>query len=215
MFELSTTQHNQVLYYFFLCFSTPHTSRVNCVTNTMLADGEYLVKIRLNFKEWQDSYSLMSVVREEKHYDALFIFNKLLAENAFYFCAMPREYGLEKSIRKYLEHGVATAENLPPKSEVLMLEESNILSSLDKVSKMYYDFKCGLNAASKQNKPHQLLNYVSPTIADDIRKILATVPGGSSVQEGEEDDKPKSIGAQRKKLKDKACYGAGPSKRTT
>lgn len=180
----------------------------------MLADGEYLVKIRLNFKEWQDSYSLMTLLREEQHYDTLFIFSKLLAENAFHFCAMPREYGLEKSIRKYLERDDTALEGeLPPKSEVLTLEESGILSSLDELSKKYFKFKCGLNNASKQDKPHQLLNYANPAIADDIRKILATVSGGTSYHK-DEGDTQKSIGSHRKTLKDKACYGAGPSKVT-
>lgn len=189
-------------------------TRVNYLMNTMLADGQYLVKIRLNFKEWQDSYSFMTLLREEQHYDALFIFSKLLAENAFHFCAMPREYGLEKSMRKYLERGVTGTvdEDMPSVSEVLLLEETGILSSLDELSKKYYKVKCGLNSASKQDKPHELLNYASPTIADDIRKIL-TVVSGSSSDRKDEGDAEKSIGSHRKKLKDK-CYGAGPSKDT-
>ncbi|PNF39251.1 hypothetical protein B7P43_G16957 [Cryptotermes secundus] len=179
-----------------------------------IEDGEYLVKIRLNFKEWQDSYSLMKFVCEEQHYDALFIFNKLLAENAFHFCAMPREYGLEKSMRKYLERNDTADENLSHKSELLTLEESGILNSLDEISKKYYELKCKLNNESKENKPHQLLDYASPMIADDIRKKLASAMDDSSDQKDEEQDTKISIGAHRKKLKEKACFGAGPSRST-
>ncbi|XP_021915770.1 snRNA-activating protein complex subunit 1 isoform X2 [Zootermopsis nevadensis] len=179
-----------------------------------IEDGEYLVKIRLNFKEWQDSYSLMAVLREEQHYDALFIFSKLLTENAFHFCAMPREYGLERSIRKYLERDdTGLDEDLPPRSEVLMLEESGLLSSLDELSKKYFKLKCGLNNASNRDKPHQLLNYANSAVADDIRKVMLTMSGGTSYHK-DENDTQKSIGSHRKKLKDQACYGAGPSKVT-
>jgi hypothetical protein len=187
---------------------------ITYVTYAMFTDGDYLVKIRLSFKEWEDSYSLMKVVCEEQHYDALFIFNKLLAENAFHFSAMPREYGLEKSMRKYLERSFNTNEDLSQKSELLMLEESGILNSLDQISKKYYQLKCKLNNEGKQNKPNQLLDYVSSTIADDIRKILATVTNGSSDHKDEECDTQISIGAHRKKLKERACFGAGPSKTT-
>lgn len=180
----------------------------------MITDGEYLVKIRLNFKEWQDSYSLMKFVCEEQHYDALFIFNKLLAENAFYFCARAREYGLEKSMRKYLERNETRDENLSHKSELLTLEESGILNSLDEISKKYYQLKCKLNSESKQKVPHQLLDYASPTIADDIRKKLASVMDDSSDWKDEEQDTKISIGAHRKRLKEKACFGAGPSSST-
>jgi hypothetical protein len=180
----------------------------------MITDGDYLVKIRLNFKEWKDSYSLMKMVCEEQHYDALFIFNKLLAENAFHFCAMPREYGLEKSIRKYLERVDTANEDLSKKSELLMLEESGMLNSLDEISKKYYRLKCAQNSESKQNKPHQLLEYASPAIADDIRKLLATVTNGGSDHKDEEDSTQISIGAHRKKLKERACFGAGPSRTT-
>jgi hypothetical protein len=188
-------------------------TKVNHLVNILLADGKYLVKIRLTFKEWQDSYSLMAQLREEQHYDALFIFSKLLAEDAFHFCAMPREYGLEKSIRRYLERGDTTSEeNSLPRSEVLVLEDSGILDTLDELSKKYYKFKCGLSNASK-NTPHQLLNYANPAIAEDIRKILAAL-SGVSTDHKDEGDTQESIGSHRKKLKDKACYGAGPSKVT-
>jgi hypothetical protein len=180
----------------------------------MITDGDYLVKIRVNFKEWQDSYSLMKLVCEEQHYDALFIFNKLLAENAFHFCAMPREYGLEKSMRKYLERSNIANEDLSQKSELVTLEESGILSSLDQVSKKYYQIKCKLNSERGQNKPHQLLDYASPTVADDIRKMLASVTNGSTDNKDEEHNTQISIGAHRKKLKEQACFGAGPSKST-
>lgn len=179
-----------------------------------IEDGDYLVKIRLNFKEWQDSYNLMKLVCDEQHYDALFIFNKLLAENAFHFCAMPREYGLEKSMRKYLERSNTANEDLSQKSELVSLEESGILNSLDQVSKKYYQIKCKLSSESKQNKPNQLLDYASPAVADDIRKMLAAVTSGSSDHKDEEHNTQISIGAHRKKLKDKACFGAGPSRST-
>lgn len=212
IFELCTAEHSQPSINFIICMV--FINRVNYLLNTSLADGEYLVKIRLNFKEWQDSYSLMAVLREEQHYDALFIFSKLLAENAFHFCAMPREYGLERSIRKYLERDdTGLDEDLPPRSEVLMLEESGLLSSLDELSKKYFKLKCGLNNASNRDKPHQLLNYANSAIADDIRKVLLTMSGGTSYHK-DENDTQKSIGSHRKKLKDKACYGAGPSKVT-
>jgi hypothetical protein len=156
----------------------------------------------------------MKLVCEEQHYDALFIFNKLLAENAFCFCAMPREYGLEKSMRKYLERSDIANEDLSQKSELLTLEESGILNSLDQVSKKYYQFKCKLNSESKQNRPHKLLDYASPTVADDVRKILAAGKNGSSDNKDEEHNTQISIGAHRKKLKNRACFGAGPSRLT-
>jgi hypothetical protein len=186
---------------------------ITYLTYTMITDGDYLVKIRLNLKEWKACSSLMKVVCEEQHYDALFIFNKLLAENAFHFCAMPREYGLEKSIRKYLERADA-ANDFTQKSELLILEESGILNSLERISKKYYQLKCQLNSESKQNKPHQLLDYVSPTIADDIRKVLGAVTNGRSDHKEEEDSMQMSIGAHRRKLKERACFGAGPSRAT-
>jgi hypothetical protein len=124
---------------------------------------------------------------------------------------MPREYGLEKSMRKYLERVDTANEDLSQKSELLTLEESGILNTLDQVSKKYYQYKCKLNSESKQNKPQQLLDYASPDVADDIRKMLAAVMNGSSHHKDEHNTEI-SIGAHRKKLKDKACFGAGPSR---
>ncbi|XP_069668916.1 snRNA-activating protein complex subunit 1 [Periplaneta americana] len=174
-----------------------------------IEEGKFLVKIRFNLKEWQDSCSLVKVIREEQHYDALFIFNKLLSENAFYFCAMPREYGLEKSIRKYLERGEKTAEDPLPKSELLTLENNGLLQSLDELSKKYYEFKCALNKDSKKTTPHRLLDYASASVVDDIRKLMAPLVNSSDVEELENDND--DIGNHRKRLKNLAYFGAGPS----
>lgn len=176
---------------------------------------DYLVKIRLNLKEWEDSNSLMDTVREERHYDALFIFSKLVAENAFHFCTMSREYGLEKSIRKYMERGSTSAEDPSPKSEVSILEESGLLNALDELSKKYYEIKCALNSESRKKKPPDVLNYANQHITDDIKKLLATVGGAfKSDEEVEVGGIQESIGSHRRMLKDKACYGAGPSTAT-
>jgi hypothetical protein len=181
----------------------------------ILAGTEYLVKIRVNLKEWEDSTTLMDTVREECHYDALYIFNKLVAENAFHFCAFSREYGLEKSMRKYMEPGSTPSECPSPKSEVCILEESGLLNALDELSKKYYETKCAMNSESDKSKPPAVLNYANARIADDIRKLLATL--GHSVKSDEEAEAggvKESIGSHRKMLKDKACYGAGPSTAT-
>jgi hypothetical protein len=181
----------------------------------MLSGKDYLVKIRLNLKEWEDSTSLMDMVREEHHYDALFIFNKLVADKAFHFCVMSREYGLEKSIRKYMERDGTSTEGLSHKSDVSILEESGMLNALDELNKKYFEIKCGVNSESEESKPPDVLNYANPHIAHDIRKLLATLGGtfkfdeeveGGGVQE--------SIGSRRRMLKDKACFGAGPSTAT-
>jgi hypothetical protein len=168
----------------------------------------------MNLKEWKASCSLMEVVSEEQHYDALFIFNKLLAENAFHFCAFPREYGLEKGMRKYLERADAASDDFTRKSELLILEESGMLNSLERIGKKYYQLKCKLNSESERNEPHQLLDYVSPTIADDIRKILLSLTNGSSDRKEEGDGTEISIGAHRKELKERSYFGAGPSRAT-
>lgn len=176
---------------------------------------DYLVKIRLNLKEWEDSTSLMDMVREERHFDALFIFNKLLADKAFHFCAMSREYGLEKSIRKYMERDGTSAEAPSHKSEVSILEENGLLNALDELNKKYFEIKCALNSESKKDKPSDVLNYANPRIAHDIRKLLATLGGTyKSDEEVEGGGIKESIGSHRRMLKDKACYGAGPSKAT-
>lgn len=181
----------------------------------MLSGKDYLVKIRLNLKEWKDATSLMDMVREEHHYDALFIFNKLVADKAFHFCAMPREYGLEKSIRKYMERGGTSAEDPSHKSEVSILEESGMLNALDELNKKYFEIKCALNSESEKNEPADVLNYANPRIAHDIRKLLATLGGTvKSDEELEGVGMQESIGSQRRKLKEKACYGAGPSTAT-
>jgi hypothetical protein len=181
----------------------------------MLSGKDYLVKIRLNLKEWEDSTSLMDTVREERHYDALFIFSKLVSDNAFHFCAMSREYGIEKSIRKYMERGGTSVEDPSHKSEVSILEESGLLNALDDLNKKYYEIKCALNSESGKNKPSDVLNYANPHITHDIRKLLATL--GCTVKSKEEVEGggiEESIGSHRRKLKDKACFGAGPSTAT-
>jgi len=181
----------------------------------MLSGKDYLVKIRLNLKEWEDCTSLMDMVREERHFDALFIFNKLVADKAFHFCAMSRDYGLEKGIRKYMEHDGTSAEASFPKSEVSILEESGLLNALDELNKKYFEIKCALNSESEKNKPSDVLNYANPHIARDIKKLLATLGGTfESDEEVEGDGTKASIGSRRRKLKDTACYGAGPSKAT-
>lgn len=181
----------------------------------MLSGKDYLVKIRLNLKEWEDSTSLMDMVQEECHYDALFIFNKLVADKAFHFCAMSREYGLEKSIRKYMEHDGTSIEDLSLKSDVSILEESGLLNALDELNKKYFEIKCGVNSESKKNKPPDVLNYANPHIAHDIRKLLATLGGTFKIKEEVEGgDVQESIGSRRRMLKDKTCFGAGPSTAT-
>ena len=181
----------------------------------MLSGKNYLVKIRLNLKEWEDSTSLMDMVREERHYDALFIFNKLVADKAFHFCAMSREYGLEKSLRKYMEHDGTSAEGPAHKSELSVLEESGLLNALDDLNKRYLEIKCALNSENEKEKPSDLLNYANPRIAHDIRKLLATVGGTfRSDEEVEGGGMQESIGRRRRMLKDKACFGAGPSTAT-
>jgi hypothetical protein len=181
----------------------------------MLSGKDYLVKIRLNLKEWEDSTSLMDMVREECHYDVLFIFNKLLADKAFHFCAMSREYGLEKSIRKYMERDATAAEGSSRKSDVSILEDSGLLNALDELNKKYFEMKCALNSESEKNKPPDVLNYSNPHIAHDIRKLLATLGGTfKSDEEIEGGGVQESIGSRRRKLRDKVWFGAGPSTAT-
>jgi hypothetical protein len=181
----------------------------------MLSGEDYLVKIRLTLKEWEDSTSLMHMVQEEHHYDALFIFNKLVEEKAFHFCAMSREYGLEKSIRKYMERDGTSAEGPPYKSEMSILEESGLLSALDELSKKYFEIKCALNGKNGKNKPPDVLNYANPHIARDIRKLLATLGGSfKSDEKIEGGGMQESIGSRRRMLKEKAGFGAGPSTAT-
>jgi len=181
----------------------------------MLSGKTYLVKIRLNLKEWEDSTNLMDMVREESHYDGLFIFNKLVADKAFHFCAMSREYGLEKSIRKYMERDGTSAEGPSHKSELSILEESGLLNALDGLNKKYFDIKCALNSKSEKNKPPDVLNYANPHIAQDIRKLLPTLGGTfKSDEEVEGGGIQESIGSRRRMLKDRACFGAGPSTAT-
>jgi hypothetical protein len=181
----------------------------------MLSGKDFLVKIRLNLKEWKDSTSLMDTVREECHYDALFIFSKLVSDNAFYFCAMSREYGIEKSIRKYMERGGTSAEDPSQKSEVSILEESGLLNALDELNKKYYEMRCALNSESGKDKPPDVLNYSNPRITHDIRNLLATLGGTvKSEEEVEGGGVQESIGSRRRELKDKARFGAGPSTAT-
>jgi hypothetical protein len=157
----------------------------------------------------------MDMVREERHYDALFIFNKLVADKAFHFCAMSREYGLEKSIRKYMERDGTSAEGPSHKSDLSGLEESGLLNALDDLNKKYLEIKCTLNSENEKNKPSDLLNYANPRIAHDIKELLGTLGGTfKSNEEVEGGGMQESIGSRRRMLKDKACFGAGPSTAT-
>jgi hypothetical protein len=59
------------------------------------------------------------------------------------------------------------------------------------------------------------MNYANPRIAHDIRKLLTTLGGTfKSDEEVEGGGIQESIGRRRRNLKDKACFGAGPSTAT-
>jgi DNA-binding transcriptional ArsR family regulator len=128
---------------------------------------------------------------------------------------MSREYGIEKSIRKYMERGGTSVEYPSNKSEVSVLEESGLLNALDELNTKYYEIKCALNSESGKNKPPDVLNYANPRITHDIRKLLTTLGGTVKTEEKVEGSGVReSIGSHRRKLKDRACYSAGPSTAT-
>ncbi|PSN41212.1 hypothetical protein C0J52_04179 [Blattella germanica] len=89
-----------------------------------------------------------------------------------------------------------------PKSDVLRLEESGLLNSLEEVSKKYYAFKCrlikGNNEASDSLPPS--LNYVSQNVAEMLRKTMNPLSQGYKEDTNEAFD----IGNLRRKLRKKA-----------
>ncbi|KAG8225057.1 hypothetical protein J437_LFUL000035 [Ladona fulva] len=63
-----------------------------------------LVKIRLIEKDMDELKTFIHKLHQEGHYDVIYMFSKMFAENAFHFTLTPRTYGVEFNIRKYLVH---------------------------------------------------------------------------------------------------------------
>lgn len=128
------------------------------------------VKIRVTSKEWQHVMNLHKQIKDEKLYDANYIFVKLVADNAFHHCLFAAEYGLEKSFKFHQDISSDNPFSVLP--SLVNEMETGELSKIEKLSKMYDEQKAKLlNNMSSKNK----LQLFDKNFVDEISNQIDSI----------------------------------------
>ena len=159
------------------------------------------MKIRLTLEELKHTLDFVQKdLKEGGHWDAMFVFYKMLyMQEAFHFVLFPRQYGLERSFRKYFDdkYMAGAVEPAPFVCELRNLEDSGLLNKLSEACNKYYKYKCDLNNGEE---PHSSLNLTSQDIAKDLRELMKPIYM----------DKDDEIGKRRILLREKAQRSKQP-----
>ncbi|XP_071439714.1 snRNA-activating protein complex subunit 1 [Hetaerina americana] len=160
-----------------------------------------LVKIRITYEDLEHLNPFLEQLREEGHYDVLYMFSKMLAENALLFTLSPRTYGIEYNIRKYLLHKPgddnlnsmkdeesSDEEDFSPETFALdFLKKSKLLEQVQDIETRYQTMKT-LLYGDQNGKLPKSLSFTAPSL---LEAMNAAIGGGKPSTNLEESSKRK------------------------
>ncbi|KAK3784846.1 hypothetical protein RRG08_056804 [Elysia crispata] len=181
------------------------------------------VKIRLTPQQWDDSLHFQLQAKQQSHLDVVYIFNRLIQEQAFQFCFTPQEIGTHSNSWESEDAEVDLADEM--KEEKCIINKLFNYESLEQLSYLqdqYQRMKVAL-AGPHATKPDKSLNVVKEELVEDIVLSLQSFKEnvanmskrvGNSKQKAEEELRttPQTVGSRRQALKNQA-YGGSPSTR--
>ncbi|GFN75670.1 snRNA-activating protein complex subunit 1 [Plakobranchus ocellatus] len=179
-------------------------------------------KIRLTFQQWDEALNFEQQAKQQSHLDVVYIFNKLIQEQAFQFCFTSQEMGLQPKANESEDAEVDLADEM--KEEKCLINKLFNYESLEQLSYLqdqYQKMKVAL-AGPNATKPDKSLDVVKKELVEDIvlslqnfKENVANMSkrvGQSSQVEDETDLKTKAenVGSRRQALKNQA-YSISPS----
>ncbi|XP_046388013.1 snRNA-activating protein complex subunit 1-like [Ischnura elegans] len=159
-----------------------------------------LVKIRLTCEDLENLNPFLKQLRGESHWDVLFMFSKMLAENAFVFTLSPRTYGIEYNIRKYLLHKPGDDNISSMKDEESsdeeefcpqtfasdFLKKTKMIDRMQDIEQKYQTMKTLLYGDQKGELPKSL-SYAAPSL---LEAMNAAIGSKSNPYSAPQDAKP-------------------------
>ncbi|RUS72232.1 hypothetical protein EGW08_020005, partial [Elysia chlorotica] len=179
-------------------------------------------KIRLTPQQWDDALHFQQQAKNQSHLDVVYIFNKLIEEQAFQFCFLPQEIGVFSWDCEDAEVDLAD-EMKEERCNINKLFNYESLEQLSYLQDQYQRMKVVL-AGPHATKPDKSLNVVKEKLVEDIVLSLQTFKEnvanmskrvGNSTKKAERELKtgPQTVGSRRQALKN-AAFAGSPSTRS-
>ncbi|BFY96972.1 hypothetical protein BsWGS_00012 [Bradybaena similaris] len=182
------------------------------------------VKIRLTPCQWQDSVFFQQQAAQQNHLDVVYVFQRLLQEQAFLFCYTPSEMSLHSAMKDTDEMVDDLADTLKEeKTAVTSLFNYESLEKLSYFQDQYQQMKIGL-AGPKATAPDKSLAVVQTELVEDVvvllqsfkEKVSSLSRQGQKFEAANRDNDPlETTGSRRQMLKSMAYsqLGAQTNKR--
>ncbi|CAG5122345.1 unnamed protein product [Candidula unifasciata] len=130
------------------------------------------VKIRLTSGQWRESVLFQQQAAQQNHLDVVYVFQRLLQEQAFLFCYTPSEMSIHSAIKETEETGDDLADRLKEeKTAVTSLFNYESLEKLSYIQDQYQQMKIGL-AGPSAIRPDKSLDVALTELVEDVVVLL-------------------------------------------
>ncbi|CAL1536360.1 unnamed protein product [Lymnaea stagnalis] len=169
------------------------------------------VKIRITPSQWTDIVYFQEQAAQQNHLDVVYIFNRLLQEQAFHFCYTPDEISHFANKQESDDKEVDIADDMKEeKSSIYQLFNYESMEKISYLQNQYQQLKIGL-AGPNSSKPEKSLDVMHGELMEDLgvllqtynEKIASILKSQKSVEKetGSEEVVPDSSVNRRHKLK--------------
>ncbi|GFR97857.1 snRNA-activating protein complex subunit 1 [Elysia marginata] len=125
-------------------------------------------KIRLTSQQWDDALYFQQQAKLQSHLDVVYIFNRLIQEQAFQFCFTSQEIGTQPNSHEGEDAEVDLADEMKEEKCIInKLFNYENLEQLSYLQDQYQRMKVAL-AGPKATKPDKSLNVVKEEFVEDI-----------------------------------------------
>jgi len=130
------------------------------------------VKIRLTRAQWDDSLHLQQQAASQSHMDVVYVFNRLLSEQAFSFVYSSDDYGNHKGASDYTGGMDSLADHMrEERTSITRLFSYESVEQLTYLQEQYRQMKIGL-AGPGATEPNKSLAVVQEALVDDLMGII-------------------------------------------
>ncbi|BFZ03416.1 hypothetical protein BsWGS_06455 [Bradybaena similaris] len=184
------------------------------------------VKIRMTPSHWQETVFFQQQAAQQNHLDVVYVFQRLVQEQAFLFCFTPSEMSLYSAMKDTDEIVDDLDDTMKEeKTVVTSLFTYESLENLSYLQDQYQQMKIGL-AGPEATEPDKSLAVVQTELVDDVvvllqsfrEKVSSLSRQGQKFEAANRDNvSVQTIGSKRQKLKSQAYnqLRAQTSKRQT
>uniref|UniRef100_A0A8D0H200 Small nuclear RNA activating complex polypeptide 1 n=1 Tax=Sphenodon punctatus TaxID=8508 RepID=A0A8D0H200_SPHPU len=125
-------------------------------------------KIRIALKDWPEVHRFQQDLLHAQHYDAAYIFRKLLLDKAYYFTAMPKL--LTYRSKKKIWDTQLKEEFKEPNNRVARLVTTDVLEEMMNVHEHYQKMKCLISTDKSQ--PDKALSLIKDEFVINLKNTV-------------------------------------------